>query len=655
MASTTDLPQHPPSGSGSAPDPGQPFTLPDFIQLRADGFFVATELLSGAEAFRQAIDQIFAAGFFLSGLDYPKLCYYLYDFDAANAGPGQRIAQCILSFAEERRALYHAVIQVEAGVEYLFEQVFLTRNVATPVYGRDPAGQPMVVGQREESQTLPSRLEFDEMVAHLWQQGIRFGLNRAVIDDCLAQRKVGRFLIACPQPPVPGVDAGVQEKTAAIRRDDHPRKLSGGRVDLTQFQNRYPQIKANTALLMKTPSVPSRPGRGLDGCVIPIAAPRDFDLATLAGEGTEVREMEGQEFIVAVRDGFLSIDAETNQIAIVDKIVNREGVSVRTTGDLALQGDEYEEHGEVQERRIVTGKNLTLCNDVYGTVRSTGGRILLKQNLVGGAALNDDGPISVEGMVSNAQVRAERGDITIQRAENALVIGRQVRIAEASRCVIVADEVDIDSAMGCAIAAKSVRIARVGARASQETAISILLPDLSAFAARQDWLEKRQQEGAQKTATAQQAVAALMGDETVKRYVGLAARLKKGELQLSAEQQAGWKRLSEQAAPKLKQLNQLNAMLKALQDEQADFRSQVGALAEERNDAISGIRCRLEELSGETVVRSLIRPLNAPALASLPLEQLRTRLRAADDQTKELFSDSSGCFTWQYSARFASP
>ncbi len=321
---------------------------------------------------------------------------------------------------------------------------------------------------------------------------------------------------------------------------------------------------------------------------------------------------------------------------------------MRTTGDLALQGDEYEEHGEVQERRTVTGKNLTMLNNVYGTVRSTGGRILLKQNLVGGAAHNDGGPIRVEGLVSNAQVRAEQGEVTIARAENAIVIGLRVNIAEAKNCTILADEVDIQQASGCAIAAKQVHIGKAGARASQETAVCMLVPDLSGFGRRLEAIQQQEQEGLRKLETVKKALALLTQEDELKRYFSVVARVKKGELQLSPEQQAGLKRKSEQLAPKIKQISQLNAGMRSMQEAQAFVRDQAEALIKARDEAAAGIQCKLEEVAGETVVRALMLPGGVPVLSTLSLEALRTRLRQADTQTKTLFTDHSGCFIWNY-------
>ncbi|SUX30331.1 hypothetical protein [Chromobacterium vaccinii] len=112
--------------------------------------------------------------------------------------------------------------------------------------------------------------------------------------------------------------------------------------------------------------------------------------------------------------------------------------------------------------------------------------------------------------------------------------------------------------------------------------------------------------------------------------------------------------MSEQLAPKLKQFSQLNAGLKSLQDAQAAIRAQVEELAAAREAAEAGIRCKLDELSGETVVRGLTLPVEAPALSTLPPDKLRTRLRTSDAQTVQLFADHEGCFTWRYTTRRSS-
>jgi hypothetical protein len=59
---------------------------------------------------------------------------------------------------------------------------------------------------------------------------------------------------------------------------------------------------------------------------------------------------------------------------------------VRTTGDLLLTGEVYEQHGEIQEKRVVQCRSITAYADVFGRIVSSGGVVCLKHNLVGGSA-----------------------------------------------------------------------------------------------------------------------------------------------------------------------------------------------------------------------------------------------------------------------------
>ena len=145
----------------------------------------------------------------------------------------------------------------------------------------------------------------------------------------------------------------MREQTLALHRDDSPAILANGRIDLGFFKNHFPQVAEGTRLLQKMPRRLGQPGRDIDGSVLEAELPRDFEIEDLAGPGTRVERNAKGEFLVAARDGFLNIDAKSQQVSVTEKIVNREGVSQRTTGNLILVGDHYEEHGEVQEHRTV--------------------------------------------------------------------------------------------------------------------------------------------------------------------------------------------------------------------------------------------------------------------------------------------------------------
>src|SRR5207247_1523569 len=82
-----------------------------------------------------------------------------------------------------------------------------------------------------------------------------------------------------------------------------------------------------------------------------------------------------------------TVDLKSGQVALSDKIISRDGVSGRTTGNLELMGA-FEEFGDVQELRDVNGSDITVHGDVFGNIHSSGGTIILGRNLVGGKAIN---------------------------------------------------------------------------------------------------------------------------------------------------------------------------------------------------------------------------------------------------------------------------
>ncbi|MES2349432.1 MAG: flagellar assembly protein A, partial [Pseudomonadota bacterium] len=147
-----------------------------------------------------------------------------------------------------------------------------------------------------------------------------------------------RITFATDLEPAAGQDATVVEVSSDLHRSDAPKAKADGRIDLQSFQNRFPQIKPNVRLLKKLPPVPGQPGFDLAGKITAPEPPRDLTLRFYAGDGTEAKMLEDGEYLVSTREGFLSVDPKSSRISITDKIVSKEGVSGRTTGNLQLAG-----------------------------------------------------------------------------------------------------------------------------------------------------------------------------------------------------------------------------------------------------------------------------------------------------------------------------
>lgn len=626
--------------------------LSRFIAKRDDGVFAIPANIGSAADFFAFADRIFAANALFRDLDYPAFLALLYDASEAGAAarPEIRFAADIVGFKPERQALYKPGRIENGEAVYLFEPLFVESTVDKPVVGKLEGGDTGVTGYEPATVSERAQLDFDEFVAALWRQGVRYGIEVAAVRAGIQREHAERLVVARPRPFKPGKDAEIKEQTADLRRDNAPRAMAGGKVDLNQFRNRYPQVKAGTRLLKKIPRVPGVDGRDIAGQ--PIAPPplKDLDLASLAGPGVRAVPEPDGECLVAEVGGFLNIDTATNQFSITDKIIGREGVSVRTTGNLTLTGEEYEEYGEIQEKRVVECRSITAHADVFGTILSHGGLIRLKHNLSGGSATNEEGDILVEGLASGATLIAHQGTVSLKRAENCVVIGRHVIVERATCCDIVADSVQIDTAEGCAVAGKSLRIGVSRSRAQTDTVLSELIPDLSAHDRQLEAVRKKLAETGQALADQRARNETLRNQPEVRNYLVIAGKLQRKEMTLTAEQQAAFQKLATQAAPILRALTKIKEAAVELEARSAELAQEIETRSAARHAACAGIGCWVERIEGETQIRTLALKADAAPLASLPVKELRSRLRATDAATQRLFAGSGGNFASEYTA-----
>jgi len=610
-------------GPSAALGPGE-LIFPEFIEQRSDGVFVDTGKLPSAEVFQHAVDRIFS-GFCFGDINYPFFQQLLYDFDATRSAGHLRLASAVREFPPARRALYKAAKIIGGEAFYMFEPVLQESTVSAENAGLDP----------------------DEFVADMWGKGVRFGIDLPAVQAAIQNGRCDRVVVARAKEPTAGKDAGVEEETDALHRDNAPRRLGDGRVDLGQFANRFPQIKKGTLLLKKMPLQLGKAGRTVAGQLILPPTPTDFDLASLAGEGTEVENQDGYDYIVAAKDGFLSLDKQSNRISITEKIINRDGVSARTTGNLVLTGDEYEEYGEVQEGRVVEGKGLTFHANVFGKVVSSGGDILIAKNLVGGAAVNRSGTITVTGLASNALVQTAHGVIRLKQAENSILIGDRVEVESARNCTVLADEVDIQVAEGCAIAGKRIHVETGMERNGEEMLVSMLLPDFSGIDETQAKECGYLAECEELMAGLRQGIDNLMNQPEVRNYFTIAGKLHRKEITLTPEQQGQWQQMSSRLTPSLKRIAQGREDIKSLEAEILTVQERIAAVEAEKGKAVAEMACRIESVQGEVVVRTLVQPTNAPPLVRLPPRELKQRLRAPDPGSRRLFVGTTGAFSWQ--------
>ncbi|MCX7166203.1 MAG: FapA family protein [Rhodocyclales bacterium] len=631
--------------------------LPDFIACGADGVLLDPAMLESPAQIQRFVDRVFAAGACFVGLDYAALSRLLYPPTAAPlspAGAGEariRIADSIADFASERRELYKAAKPADNGarIEYVFSPVRFERIVEVPIFGEvDADGLPVLTGYDKQVRYEPTSLNVDEFVAAMWARGIRSGIDIAAVRAAIASGRDERVDIARRIDPTPGSDATVQEQTEALHRDDSPSILPNGKVDLSHFKNHFPQVSAGTCLLKKQPRHLGVPGLDTDGTVLEAALPRDFELEELAGTGTRVERTAKGEFLVAARDGFLNIDTKSHQISITEKIVNREGVSLRTTGNLTLAGEHYEEHGEVQERRVVEGKHMIFHADVFGQIVSSGGHVRLHANLAGGAVRNTGGLIQIDGRASRAVLEAREGEVQAKYAESTIVIAGKVRLVRAVACDIVAEDVEIDEAIGCTIAARRIRIKRAGAHREGETLLTVCVPDFAVLDKRRSESGKEIDKLRRRIAAKQALLDERMATADIRKYIAADQRIRAGDLKLTPAQDEQWHQATQKLAGPLFQIQTLQKEMDALNANLSEHDGQLEALNSQRAAAGVDIRCEVAQVTGDVAVQTMAIPPDAAVFGGAEVGEIKHRLRDTRVVRQRLFRGESGRFAWTW-------
>jgi hypothetical protein len=640
----------------SAGLPEKEIPLPGYLLRQPGGIFVDLSLFPVGGGFAEFIENLFGEGWRFSGLDYSLLSGLLYDYDAIleahGIGKKVKLADDVVVFTLQRKDLYKAVKVDAEGkhAEYLFEPALIeVITEVLPVLGEPGAdGVAAVVGSERKSELVQTRLDTDEFIAKMWGKGVRYGIDVEVVAGVISRGETVRMVIARQLEATEGSDAEIEEASDALRRDNSPKRLLNGKADLRRFQNRFPQIANGARLLKKKKRVLGKPGFKVSGMRIEPLLPLDFDLLLLAGEGTRVENQGVNEYIVSTRDGFLSLDVVTNHISVTEKIENKGGISAKTTGDLSLAGDEFVEHGEVQEGRVVEGRNMTFRSDVYGDIVSQSGLILLEGSLSGGSAKSHGGEVISNARAFNSVIEAWNGRVTAKYAEGCLIMGETVEIERAVNCEIIAKQVNIGSAEGSGVAGKMIRIASSSAHRNRESIIFMLVPSLVSMDAQIRRVQKAIADCEQGITDNEQELARIRADEEVAKYLALAASIRQGSVKLNPEQQANWNKMTVKFAPADKAMNKLIAG-KQEQLEQIDsFRQELAFLLQAREKSGEGIHCEINEVAGDTLVRTMAAFNGTAEFVKFSTGELRNRLREQGSAQERVFSSDEGAFDWQY-------
>ncbi len=623
--------------------------LPAYVLLRPQGVFINLSPPPAQDILQLFVDRLFSNEARFAGLDYARFMQLLYGSGSvANLGDGAnelRIASSIVRFPPQRMELYKGVKISDHGdrAEYMFEPAFIEVAKDEPIHGEPGEdGIIPIIEYRHTVEKIPAQLDFDEFVASVWLKGVRFGIDADAVRDAIKRGAATRMNIAAQIEPTESKDAEVVEESDLLRQDNAPLILANGKADLRRARNRFPQVAKNTPLLRKIPRELGKPGYRVTGTLIEARVPTDLDLSKLAGEGTRIEQTPQGELLVSNMDGFLVFDEGTGEIWITAKIENKGGISAKSTGDIKLSVDEFTEHGEVQEGRIVEGKHMTFRSDVFGTVLSQDGNIELDKNLSGGRAQSIGGNIAIKGKAINATLEAWDGTISVEFAEGSIIMGKRVAIERAVNCEIVAEELQLGIAEGCAIAGRNLQIASANARKNRETVISILLPDIAAF-------DRQIAEAKNNLAQIEHAlqaknreIAATQSDPGFAKYLAISEKVRAGTIKFTPEQQAGWQKIVNQFAPIVKGTDGLMKKCLVLGDAIERWTLERKACGE------GGEHCKIEAVLGDTVVRKISSNHGMSLFRDMSQSELKNKLQELGVAQERIFSGDTGSFDWRF-------
>lgn len=210
---------------------GNEIPLPSFITRQEDGYYADLEAIEAAPViFTDFVNRVFREHFHFLKLDYPtflKLAHFPEEVSELRKKLADAGLPCVVKFAsevvrlpDERRPLYRQVkiSPKMSEATYFFEPLFIERTTVAP----DAEGREVETKTNE-----PAKLDFDEFVAHLWNNGVRYGILESEVRKLIAEggRKGGWEYVARQLDPIPGKDAEKIEVSDRLKQDTKPKML----------------------------------------------------------------------------------------------------------------------------------------------------------------------------------------------------------------------------------------------------------------------------------------------------------------------------------------------------------------------------------------------------------------------------------------------
>jgi hypothetical protein len=203
----------------------------------------------------------------------------------------------------------------------------------------------------------------------------------------------------------------------------------------------------------------------------------------------------------------------------------------------------------------------------------------------------------------------------------------------------------VNVAEGCALAGRRVTVECTVPRKQSEMLVAVLCAEGQQIDEVIAAVTQRVAQFATLAAQLKAALDAMTAKPDVRRYLMLAARVRKGEVNLTPEQARQFQKMAQDVAPALKAIGDVSTKIKAAEAEQQAGGHMLANLEAQRGDAASISSVAIASVQGETQVRILgYSPAGGPP-HRWPPREIRTRLRGP--QAGELlFMGGAGNVAW---------
>ncbi len=634
------------------------FVIPAFIAKTALGLVVdpikfKNELSQQPTAFHLFLDQFFASSMRFYGLDYAVLSALLVTPEKyfSQFSP-IRLAADAVDFPEYRQDLYKGVRLLDDNfkAEYIFQPMVVETPFKQPLYGdKQRDGTTPIVGYENRIRQEDAVLDVDEFIAAMWSKGIRCGLQMDLIEPSLFAKKTVRMVIAQGYSPTPGKNAEVIDVFTPAKQLNGPVWING-QLDLRHFQNKYPGVTKGRAILQKIPAQPGGAGFTVTSERLEPEAVLDLDLSQFTGPGTRIEMTADGEVLCADIDGYISWSSESKKISISEQIESQVDINVKNTGDVALQADQFTSHGEVQEARLVKGKNMRFTAPVYGNLLSDGGHILVESILSSGSAVvTGEGSIVISQKVINARIVAISGKINLNYAENSLIMGDEVTLGQAINCVVVANTLHIATAKACLMAAKSVDVDSASEHKNVITKLIVFKPDLTTDFAKLNALTTDLQGIQTLMNLRRDELAAIKKNPQFARYLQLHATLKGDPEQITQAIKEEFVLLQRSQAANLKTIERLVKDLQKCNSASTEKAAHIQMQKDEINKICLPYHCTLKAVSGDVAAHAVNAAFNGSTLAEKSLKDVGQWLQSIAAEGESIVSEQDKPLHWQFS------